>query len=53
MCYIEAFFVSTLYFKNIYLFIWASRIAQLVKNLPAMQETLVQFLCREDLLEKG
>ena len=28
-------------------------IAQLVKNLPAMQETLVQFLGHEDLLEKG
>ena len=27
--------------------------AQLVKNLPAMQETLVQFLGQEDLLEKG
>ena len=28
-------------------------IAQLVKNLPAMQETPVQLLGREDLLEKG
>ena len=28
-------------------------IAQLVKNLPAMQETSVQFLGQEDLLEKG
>ena len=27
--------------------------AQLVKNLPALQETLVQFLGREDPLEKG
>ena len=27
--------------------------AQLVKNPPAMQETLVRFLCQEDLLEKG
>ena len=33
--------------------IWASLIAQLVKNPPAMQETLVQFLDWEDLLEKG
>ena len=32
---------------------WASLIAQLVKNLPAMQETLFQFLGREDTLEKG
>ena len=28
-------------------------IAQLVKNPPAMQETLVQFLGEEDPLEKG
>ena len=27
--------------------------AQLVKNLPAVQETLVQFLGWEDPLEKG
>ena len=33
--------------------IWASMIAQLVKNLSAMQETLVWFLGWEDLLEKG
>ena len=30
----------------------ASLIAQLVKNLPAMQETWVQFLSQEDPLEK-
>jgi len=30
-----------------------SLIAQLVNNLPATQETPVQFLGREDLLEKG
>ena len=30
-----------------------SLIAQLVKNLPAMQETPVRFRGREDLLEKG
>ena len=28
-------------------------VAQLVKNPPAMQATLVLFLGREDLLEKG
>ena len=33
--------------------IWASMVAQLVKNLPAVQETLVRFLCWEDPLEKG
>ena len=32
---------------------WASLVAQLVKNLPAMQETPVQLLDREDSLEKG
>ena len=31
----------------------ASLIAQLVKNPPAMQETLVRFLGREDPLEEG
>ena len=30
-----------------------SLIAQLVKNLPAMQETLIKFLGWKDLLEKG
>ena len=30
----------------------ASLVAQLVKNPPAMQETLVQFLGWKDLLEK-
>ena len=28
-------------------------VAQMVKNLPAMQETQVQSLCQEDPLEKG
>ena len=32
---------------------WTSLVAQLVKNLPAMRETWVQFLGWEDLLEKG
>ena len=31
----------------------ASLVAQLIKNLPAMQETLDGFLDREDPLEKG
>ena len=30
-----------------------SLVAQLVKNLPAMQETLVRFLGQKDPLEKG
>jgi len=32
---------------------WASLVDQLVKNLPAMQETWVQSLGWEDPLEKG
>ena len=37
----------------IYTWIFQSLIAQLVKNLPAIQEILVLFLDGEDLLEKG
>ena len=33
--------------------IWASLVAQTVKNLPAMQEIKVQSLDWEDPLEKG
>ena len=33
--------------------LWAFLIAQLLKNLPAVQETLVLFLGQEDPLEKG
>src|SRR5574337_676313 len=32
---------------------WVFPVSQLVKNLPIMQETLVQFLGQEDPLEKG
>ena len=32
---------------------WASLVTQMVKNLPAMQETWVPSLGREDPLEKG
>ena len=32
---------------------WASLVAQIVKNLPPKQETLVQSLGQEDPLEKG
>ena len=38
---------------SIYFYIYISRVAQLVKNLPAMQETWVQSLSQEDPLEKG
>ena len=42
--------------KNIKVILYilrASLIAQMVKNLPAMQGTPVRFLGRKDLLEKG
>ena len=32
---------------------WASLVAQLVKNPPVTQETLIRFLGWEDPLEKG
>ena len=32
---------------------WASLVAQMVKNLPAIQETWVQSLSWEDPLEEG
>ena len=32
---------------------WASLVAQMIKNLPAMWETSVQSLGCEDLLEEG
>ena len=36
-----------------YVVYWASLVSQLIKNLPAMQETLVHFLGWEDPLKKG
>ena len=39
-------------FKGLYVEFWASLVAQTVKNLPAMQETWVQFLGWEDSLKK-
>ena len=32
---------------------WAFLVAQMVKSLPAMQETRIQPLSQEDSLEKG
>ena len=37
----------------IYIYIWVSLVTQMVKNLPAMQETRVRSLCQADPLEKG
>ena len=35
------------------LYPWASLVAQLVKNMPAMRETWIQSLGWEDTLKKG
>ena len=49
------FHICSCVFDYIYFYMvqWASLVAQLVKNLPVMQETLLQFLSQEDPLEKG
>ena len=44
---------STQYSVITYIRKGASLVAQMVKNLPVMQKTLVQFLGWEDTLEKG
>ena len=49
----KLFSLSNFAFNNLSLILRASLKSQLVKNPPAMQETLVRFLGREDLLEKG
>ena len=45
--------VRWLQLSYIYAIKWASLVAQMVKNLPAMQETRFQSLGLEDLLEKA
>ena len=42
-----------LVFQDVYYLIWASLVAQLVKNPPAMWETWVRSLGLEDPLKKG
>ena len=44
-------YTHTLHYIHI-IHIWAFSVAQLVKNLPTMQETWVRFLGWEDALEK-
>ena len=45
-------YIDILYIQASLVYMWASLIAQLVKNPSAVQETLVQFLGWEDPLEK-
>ena len=41
------------FFKLCFILEWASLVVQMVKNLPAMQETQFQSLGWKDTLEKG
>ena len=49
----KLFFDTLVENKYMELDYWASLVAQLVKNLPAVQETWIQSLGWEDPLEKG
>ena len=44
---------SSTNFYSCILTYWASLVAQMIKNPPAMQETWVRSLGQEDPLEKG
>ena len=39
--------------SDLHRLIWASLVAQMIKNLPAMQETWIRSLGQKDPLEKG
>ena len=53
VCTIQTQFRASQWFGKFIHRMWASLVAQLVKNLPAMQETWVWSLGWEDPLEKG
>ena len=54
LCYTAKYHQRSVSHTTVYICtLIASLIAQLLKNLPGMQEILVWFLSREDLLEKG
>ena len=54
LTFLTFMFRFTIFLKLTLCIVWGSSlVAQLVKNLPAMQETLVRFLVWEDPLEKG
>ena len=48
----KLFYVSLMYLSVCHLSFWASLVAQMVKNLPVLQETQVRSLDQEDPLEK-
>ena len=45
--------VIKLFITNVLNIVWVSLVAQMITNLLVMQETSVQFLGKEDALEKG
>ena len=49
----ESSIITIIRICNYTLLLWASLVAQTVKNPPAMQETWIHFLDQEDPLEKG
>ena len=51
--FFHVMFILESCFYSYYYYFKASLVAQVVKHLPAMWETQVQFLGREDPLEKG
>ena len=48
----DVFLIFKIYFM-FYIGVWASLVAQTVKNLPAMRETQVHSMGQEEPLEKG
>ena len=55
ICYLEMWFFISTYFGifQLFFFYWASLVAQMVKNLPPVQEIQVWPLHQENPLEKG
>ena len=45
--------IDVIRFSKMCVTFWASQVAQLVRNLPAIQETWVRSLDWEDPMEKG
>ena len=52
LCAIQWILVDGFINSSLYMLIWTSLVAQMIKNLPAMQETWVRSLGWEDPLEK-
>ena len=51
-CAIQWILVDDFINSSLYMLIWTCLVAQMIKNLPAMQETWVRSLDWEDPLEK-